>query len=118
MTVQHVSLETRRADVPGEVAFWRMLGFSVTDPPPPLAEVSTWVSRHGTQIHLLYADDPVAMPRGHVAVVVDDYEATAASLDGAGFALEPRPPHWHTPRGFVRSPAGHLVEVMATPAPG
>jgi catechol 2,3-dioxygenase-like lactoylglutathione lyase family enzyme len=118
VTLQHASLETRRADVDGEVAFWALLGFAVTEPPPALREIATWVSRRGTQIHLLYADDPVTPPRGHVAVVVDDYEATAAGLEDAGFAVEPRAPHWHTPRAFVRSPAGHRVEIMATPAPG
>ncbi len=118
MTLQHVSLETRREDADREVFFWGLLGFVAVDPPPGLRDVATWVSRHGTQIHLLYDDNPVVMPRGHVAVVVDDYEATAASLEAAGHPVEPRAPHWHTPRGFVRSPAGHRVEVMATPAPG
>ncbi len=118
MTLQHVSLETRRADVEREVAFWALLGFAETDPPPALRDVATWISRHGTQIHLLHAEDPVVMPRGHVAVVVDDYEAAAAALEDAGHVLDPHPPHWHTPRAFVRSPAGHRVELMATPAPG
>jgi hypothetical protein len=118
VTLQHVSLETRREDVGEEVAFWELLGFHVTDPPPGLRDAATWVSRAGTQIHLLYADDPVTMPRGHVAVVVDDYAGTAAALAGAGHALDPRREHWNAPRAFVRSPAGHLVEVMAEPAPG
>lgn len=118
MTLQHVSLETRPADVGEEVAFWALLGFAVTDPPPALRDTATWVSRAGTQIHLLHAEEPVTMPRGHVAVVVDDYAATAAALGEAGFTLDPRREHWNAPRAFVRSPAGHLVEVMAEPAPG
>jgi catechol 2,3-dioxygenase-like lactoylglutathione lyase family enzyme len=118
VTLQHVSLETRRQDVDAEVAFWALLGFTVTHPPPGLRDVATWVSRAGTQIHLLYAERPVTMPRGHVAVVVDDYDAATAALREAGFTLDPRRAHWNAPRAFVRSPAGHLVELMAAPAPG
>ena len=77
MTLQHVSLEVRRDDVPGELRFWALLGFTEVEPPGTLAEVASWVQRDGTQIHLLFADDPVVPPQGHAAVVVDDFDATA-----------------------------------------
>ena len=117
MTLQHVSLETRRADAEAEVAFWALLGFDEVRPPEGLVDVASWVARDGTQIHLLFADDPVVMPRGHVAVVAPDYEAAMARLRDAG--LEPRPAreHWGAHRSFVRTPAGHTVEVMAAPPP-
>ena len=54
-------------------------------------------------------------PLGHVAVVADDYAATVARLEGAGFAVEPRARHWGAARSFVRTPAGHRVELMAAP---
>jgi catechol 2,3-dioxygenase-like lactoylglutathione lyase family enzyme len=117
MTLQHTSLETRLADVDAEVAFWALLGFERVDPPPRLRGVATWVARAGTHIHLLHADEPVVMPRGHVAVVADDYASTLECLREAGFRFEPTEEHWGAGRGFVRTPAGHRVEVMAGPPP-
>lgn len=116
--LQHVTLEVAPDQVRDCVAFWALLGFTVTEPPPGLRDLATWVSRAGTQIHLLYAEHPVTMPEGHAAVVVEDYDAAAAALREAGFTLDPRREHWNAPRAFVRSPAGHLVELMAAPAPG
>jgi catechol 2,3-dioxygenase-like lactoylglutathione lyase family enzyme len=115
--LQHVAVEVRRGDVSAEVAFWALLGFAQTTPPGNLGARSAWVERAGTQIHLMFRDDPVAPPEGHVAVVAEDYGATLQGLRAAGFAPEPREEHWGSPRCFVRSPAGHRVEVMAH-APG
>jgi catechol 2,3-dioxygenase-like lactoylglutathione lyase family enzyme len=117
MTLQHVSLETRRADVEAELAFWALLGFAEVRPPEGLVGVASWVARAGTQIHLLYADEPVVMPEGHVAVVADDYDAAVERLRDAGFEIRPAREHWAAARGFVRTPAGHVVEVMAAPPP-
>jgi catechol 2,3-dioxygenase-like lactoylglutathione lyase family enzyme len=114
--LQHVSLETREADVEAEVAFWALVGYARVEPPGELGARATWMqSADGaTQIHLLYASDPVVMPEGHVAVVADDFDATIAALEAAGHTTEPRAQHWGVPRSYVRSPAGHLVEVMAS----
>jgi catechol 2,3-dioxygenase-like lactoylglutathione lyase family enzyme len=114
--LQHVSLETRPADVGAEVAFWALLGFSRVEPPGTLGEIATWVQSGSTQIHLLHADDPVRPPRGHVAVVAPaPFEATISALEAAGHATEPRTQHWGAARSYVHSPSGHLVEVMAAP---
>ena len=115
MTLQHVSLETRPRDVEAEVRFWALLGFERVEPPGALRERAAWVQSGATQIHLLFADDPVVLPRGHVAVVRGDYAATLDALGAAGFEVEERTPHWGAPRLYVRSPAGHLVEVMKRP---
>jgi catechol 2,3-dioxygenase-like lactoylglutathione lyase family enzyme len=117
VTLQHVSLETRRADVDAELAFWALLGFDEVRPPEGLVGVATWVAREGTQIHLLHADDPVVMPEGHVAVVADDYDAAVGRLHAAGFEVRPAREHWGAARGFVHTPAGHVVEVMAASPP-
>jgi len=117
MTLNHVSLETRREDVDAEVAFWALLGFDQVQPPPGLRGAAAWVARDGTQIHLLYADDPVVMPRGHPAVVVADYEAAVGRLRDAGLEVRPTEEHWGAARVFVQTPAGHRVEVMAAPPP-
>ena len=41
--------------------------------------------------------------------------ASLARLRAAGLAPQPRAEYWGAPRSFVRSPAGHRVEVMAAP---
>ncbi|HEU4976105.1 MAG TPA: VOC family protein [Baekduia sp.] len=115
MTLQHASLETRPADVEAEVAFWALLGFARVEPPGTLGERSAWVQAGATQIHLLFADEPVVPASGHVAVVCADYDATTAALRAAGFDVEERTHHWGAARCFTRSPGGHRVEVMAAP---
>lgn len=115
MTLHHVALATRPADVDAEVAFWGLLGFARVEPPASVAERATWLQAGATQIHLLYASDPVPLPEGHVAVVAPAFDATIALLEGAGHAPEPRTRHWGAARAYVRSPAGCLVEVMAAP---
>jgi catechol 2,3-dioxygenase-like lactoylglutathione lyase family enzyme len=111
--LQHVSLEVREADVPDELAFWRLLGFAPIDVPPTLAGTTAWVQAGATQVHLLFRDQPVVPPGGHAAVVADDYARTVAALRAAGHEAQPGAEHWGAPRCFVRSPAGHRVEVMA-----
>lgn len=113
--IQHVAIETPPDAVAAQVAFYALLGFEQVDPPASLAERATWVERGGTQVHLLLTDDPVVAPKGHLAVVADDYEATLAALRDGGHDPEPRPEHWGAPRLFVRDPVGHRVEVMASP---
>lgn len=118
MTLHHVSLEIRREDVAAEVRFWAIVGFAQVAPPRALTRRSAWLARGGTQIHLLFADAPAIPAGGHAAIDVGgDYEATLQRLRDAGFAPEPRTEHWGAPRAFVRSPAGHRVELMRR-APG
>jgi catechol 2,3-dioxygenase-like lactoylglutathione lyase family enzyme len=113
--IQHVSLETRPADVEAELGFWALLGFEPVDPPATLAERSAWVQRAGTQVHLLFTEETVVPPEGHVAVVAEPWEAVVTRLEAAGFDVEERPRHWGAARAFVHSPGGHRVEIMAAP---
>jgi catechol 2,3-dioxygenase-like lactoylglutathione lyase family enzyme len=117
MTLQHAALETAAADREPLVAFFALLGFKEVQPPGELGERSRWVQRDGTQIHILFADEPVAPPQGHVAVVAPDYDAAMERLRAAGFEPDQRTRHWGAPRCFVRAPGGHRVEVMAAPPP-
>lgn len=113
--IQHVALETRRADVDACVAFWALLGFARVEPPPSLATRAAWVQEPGgTQVHLLYAEAPVVMREGHVAVVARDYDDTLARLRAAGVEVDERTRHWGVPRSVVVAPGGHRVEVMAS----
>ena len=111
--IGHVAIEISRDDVDACLHFWWLLGFERVAAPEALAERSAWVQAGATQVHLLYADEPVAPPEGHVAVIAEDYEATLARLGAAGFEPDPRTEYWDSPRSFVRSPSGHRVEVMA-----
>lgn len=115
--IQHVGLEVREQDIAACVRFWALLGFERVTVPAALAARSTWVEAAGTQIHLLHAEAPAIPPEGHVAVVVEDWEATLAALRDAGFEPAQRTQYWGSPRAFVRSPGGHRVELMAF-APG
>jgi catechol 2,3-dioxygenase-like lactoylglutathione lyase family enzyme len=111
--IQHVAIEVREIDIAPCVRFWALLGFERVEPPATLAARSAWVQAGGTQVHLLFAEEPVVPAEGHVAVVVGDYDATLAALREAGFEPDPRTQHWGSPRAFVRCPAGHRVELMA-----
>ena len=116
--IQHVTLELRREDADAEQRFWELLGFAAVVPPPGLGgSRSRWLERDATQVHLAYESDPVIPPRGHVAVVAPDYDAVIAALRQAGHAVDPRAEHWGAARAYARSPAGHIVEVMAAPPP-
>jgi catechol 2,3-dioxygenase-like lactoylglutathione lyase family enzyme len=111
--IQHVAIEISRDDVDACLHFWWLLGFERVAPPEALAERSAWVQAGATQVHLLFTEQPVAPPEGHVAVVVGDFDATLDRLRVAGFEPDPRTQHWGSPRAFVRSPGGHRVEIMA-----
>jgi catechol 2,3-dioxygenase-like lactoylglutathione lyase family enzyme len=115
VALQHVTLELRQADVPAELGFWALLGFERVEPPPPLHEIAAWAQRDGTQIHLLFTDEPVIANGGHVAVVAEDWDATFARLRGAGFEPDEAARPWGAARAFVRTPGGHLVEFMEQP---
>ena len=115
--IQHVALEVRKRNVSECERFWSLLGFERVEAPASLHGRATWMERRGTQIHLLYATKPSSVRQGHVAVVVDDYDATFGRLIDAEWHPDPRPEHWGAQRAFVRCPAGHLVEIMEF-APG
>jgi hypothetical protein len=113
--LQHVSLEVEPATIGRAREFWAELGFAEVEPPPALADSSTWLERNGTQIHLMHKDDPVVPPAGHAAVVVPDFERALSRLEDSGFEVERRPEHWGAPRAKTVSPGGHVVELMAAP---
>jgi len=115
--IQHVALEVREAEAEAEVVFWGLLGFAEVAVPATLAGRSRWVQRGATQIHVLFAEEPVVTPHGHVAVLAEAFAETCARLAAAGRIPELREEHWGAARALVSSPAGHHVELMAAPPP-
>ena len=115
MKLQHIALETRHEHVQAEVGFWGLLGFVEVTPPGTLGSRSVWLTGAGSQIHLLFAQDPFPPPEGHAAFVADDYVEAVERLREAGLEVNDREAHWGALRCFVRSPAGHRVELMAAP---
>jgi hypothetical protein len=116
--LHHASLEVRREDGDAEIAFWALLGWAeVPTASPAMADTSRWVQDGGQQVHLLFEDAPT-VPRGaHVAIVRPDYDVTLMRLRDAGYEVAVRTEYWGSPRSFVRSPAGHRVEIMQSPPP-
>lgn len=112
--LHHVGIEVAPDDVERAAALFELLGFARVEPPPALAEF-TWLEREGTQVHLMPDPRPVAPRRGHLAVVVPEFEATLARLRAAGFETEPAREHWGAPRARVLAPGGHRLELMAAP---
>jgi catechol 2,3-dioxygenase-like lactoylglutathione lyase family enzyme len=116
--LQHVGIELQPADIDRAVEFFTLLGFEQVDPPPTLADGFTWLERDGTQVHLMHEERPTVPPRGHLAVVTPDFDATLARLREHGFEAELHRPHWGSPRALAIAPGNHRVELMAAPPSG
>jgi len=110
--LHHVGIEAAPADIERSVELWQVLGFKRVEPPATLSEY-VWLEREGTQIHLMPTESPSVPPRGHIAVVVADFERACEALREAGFEVEGRREHWGAPRARVIAPGGHRVELMA-----
>jgi catechol 2,3-dioxygenase-like lactoylglutathione lyase family enzyme len=112
--LHHIGIEVKPAEIERAVELWHLLGFELVEPPESLREF-TWLERKGTQIHLMPTEEPIVPPRGHIAVVVADFEAAVTDLHELGFEVERRREHWGSPRAVVIAPGGHRVELMAAP---
>jgi Glyoxalase/Bleomycin resistance protein/Dioxygenase superfamily len=113
--IRHVAIEVPPGSVDAEVDFWSAVGFERVEVPAALGEDLVWMEREGTQIHLLPVTEPVVPPVGHPAVEVEDFEEAVDRLESAGFEVSRRSEYWGFARAKVRSPGGHVVELMAGP---
>jgi len=113
--LHHVGIEIDPGDVERAVEFFVLLGFERVEPPPALAAGFTWLERAGTQIHLMHEKQPTVPERGHLAVVVPDFEAALARLHERGFETRPGREHWGARRAHAIAPGGQRVELMAAP---
>ncbi len=116
--LHHVGIELQPGEVERAVEFFELVGFSRVEPPPALAQDFTWLEREGTQIHLMHEERPTVPDRGHLALVVPDFESALGRLREHGFETRPGREHWGAPRAHVVAPGGHRVELMAAaPSP-
>ena len=60
-------------------------------------------------------EHPTVPERGHLALVVPDFEAALERLRGGGFETRPGREHWGAPRAHAIAPGGHRVELMSAP---
>jgi catechol 2,3-dioxygenase-like lactoylglutathione lyase family enzyme len=118
--IEHISFNVSRSDAEACAGFYELLGFARVEPPAGLGDRSIWLTHGGTSLHLMFRDrdgqDLAQSPApgaGHVAVVVEQYEAIVEALGVAGVSVEPRTEYWGSPRAYVRDPAGNTVELMA-----
>ena len=115
--LHHATLEITPGSVPEEASFWIAAGLVSVAAPEALGGGYTWFEGGGTQIHLMHVADPVVPVRGHVAIVAPDFEATVGRLRGAGFEVREGRELWGSARAKAITPAGHTVELMASPPP-
>ena len=116
--LQHVSLEVPQDQVARTIEFWSLLGFEQGEPPEPIAPYVTWLAREGTQIHLIHTDEATVPTLGHAAVVAPNFDDAKERLRNADFEVEDARQLWGANRAFAIAPAGHRVELMASPPPG
>jgi catechol 2,3-dioxygenase-like lactoylglutathione lyase family enzyme len=117
--IQHVTRRIAPASLQACLRFYAVLGLRPVPAPPSLASRATWLAADGdavVQLHLLY-DEAAAPEAGHIALALPDLDTAVAELAGLGHPYEPRTAHWGARRGYVRDPAGHLVELMEAPPP-
>jgi glyoxalase/bleomycin resistance protein/dioxygenase superfamily protein len=114
--LHHVGIEVRPGDIERTAELFELIGFARVEPPPTLAEF-TWLEREGTQVHLMPSERPTVPARGHLAVVVPDFEPALGRLRERGFETEPAREHWGAPRARAIAPGGHRIELMAAPPP-
>jgi hypothetical protein len=115
--LQHVSIEIAPEEAEALAEFWRLLGFERVESPEALGGYVSWLERRGTQIHLIHTEDGTVPVLGHAAVVVDDFEATLATVAGAGHEVAETRELWGARRAFAIAPGGHRVELMEAPPP-
>lgn len=116
--IHHVALEIRPSDMGAEGEFWLAVGFEAVPAPEALGPGFQWYEKRGSQIHLMETAEPAVPPsRGHIAVVVPEIDEVIRRLGAAGIEVTESRRLWGERRAKARTPAGHVVELMAAPPP-
>jgi glyoxylase I family protein len=106
--LHHAAL--RISDFERSRAFYEGLLGMRTVPRPDLGFPGAWYGLGDSQLHLMqcqkYGEGPIDPTEAHVAIEVEDYEATKATLQQRGIKfLEIGPQLW------IRDPDGYTVEL-------
>ena len=98
-------------DVDEAVSFYvDVLGFSMRDDRPDFGFGGAWLDVGGQQVHLIEAGVPSDLGQ-HVAVQVEDIEATVAELRGNGQTVSDPKPVATNLQAFLHDPAGNTIEL-------
>jgi catechol 2,3-dioxygenase-like lactoylglutathione lyase family enzyme len=111
--LQHVSLQVPAGLMDACARFYEtVLGMQRI---PNLAG-AVWF-RFGDEDHVHLLEGPAVRTNGHLAVQVDDVQATVEAAGAAGGDPYEAPRIWGETRWFFRDPAGNLIEVFEVPPP-
>jgi catechol 2,3-dioxygenase-like lactoylglutathione lyase family enzyme len=109
LAVHHVSINV--TDVDAALKFYTdVLGLRARTDRPDFGFGGAWLDVGRQQIHLIEA--PVPDDRGqHLALLVDDLDATISELRGDGLDVSDASPVGTGRQAFTHDPSGNLVEL-------
>ena len=107
--LQHVAVAVR--DLDEALAFYAHLGFAPIER-PDFGFPGAWLQSAGAQIHLTVEAGLAVRSGNHLALEVDDLDATMAGLEGAGITVGRIPETAGAGRqAFLQDPTGNLIEL-------
>ncbi len=107
--IHHVSINV--GDVDQAVRFYvEILGLSVRRDRPDFGFPGAWLDAGPQQIHLIGGDVPPALGQ-HLALQVDDLDATVTELRASGVQVSDPSPVGSGRQAFLSDPSGNQVEL-------
>jgi glyoxylase I family protein len=108
--VHHVSINV--SDVPAAMAFYiDVLGLTQRSDRPDFRFAGAWLDAGAQQVHLIEATVPDQHGQ-HLALLVDDIEATVAELRGRDVAVSDIRAVATNRQAFLHDPSGNMVELQ------
>lgn len=115
IALQHVTVGVH--DLDAAVAFYELLGMTVSPDRPAFPFAGAWMQATPTQqVHIVVSPErPAPDATTHFALVVDDLEACLAELSAGGVPDDRvqrlRPVEGAGTQAFVRDPTGNVIEL-------
>ena len=107
--LQHVALAVR--DLDEAVSFYANLGFAPI-PRPDFGFPGAWLQVGSAQIHLTVEAGLAVRTANHLALEVEDLDATMSALETAGVRVGRAPETAGAGRqAFLQDPTGNLIEL-------
>jgi catechol 2,3-dioxygenase-like lactoylglutathione lyase family enzyme len=101
-------------DLDAALEFYGLLGFGAI-PRPDFGFPGAWLEAGTARIHLVVADDPAPHILNHVALWVDDIDASIVDLRDKGLRVSDPSPVGGGWQAFLKDPAGNLLELHQRP---